>query len=186
MKTEGRNLYREIKINREAIDKENRTVLLSFSSEFPVERGWGKEILDHGSESVRLERINSRAPLLLAHDRRDQIGVVESARLNGRKGEALVRFSRSKLGEEIYQDVLDGIRTTVSFGYIVHRVILEEEAEGQETYRVMDWEPFEISMEPTPADYTVGVGRSLEDFRVVKENLKNHEVQKCVNISIKL
>ena len=54
----------------------------------------------------------------------------------------------------------DGIRRNVSFGYMIHKAVLVETADGVDTYRVTDFEPFEISLVSVPADATVGVGRS--------------------------
>ncbi|MCH9690993.1 MAG: phage major capsid protein, partial [Gammaproteobacteria bacterium] len=58
-------------------------------------------------------------------------------------------------------DVVDGILRNVSIGYINHEMMLESRDGEIETYRVIDWEPYEISVIAVPADPTVGVGRSL-------------------------
>jgi hypothetical protein len=42
---------------RASADTKARTVELSFSSEEPIERSWGIEILDHKSKSVRLDSL---------------------------------------------------------------------------------------------------------------------------------
>jgi len=153
--------YRTLNLDRAGIDKENRTVKLSFSSETPVDRWFGREILDHSPESVDMTRLNSGAPLLVHHEGGDQVGVVEQAVIRAdKKGEAMVRFSKSARGEEIFQDVIDGIRQTVSVGYRVMKMVLESEEEGEETYRAMRWMPYEISLEPIPADNSVGIGRN--------------------------
>jgi len=150
------------------IDSEQRTVDLSFSSEEPVDRFFGQEILDHSDGSVRLGRLNGSGPLLMDHDPSQQIGVVESASVSDRKGRATVRFSQSDRAQEIFQDVIDGIRKSVSVGYRIYRLI-REEAEGQEeTMRVTDWEPLEVSLVSVPADTTVGVGREAEQANDVE------------------
>lgn len=155
--------HRTASFERDTMNAETRTVALSFSSETPVDRWYGREILDHSQGSVRMERISDGAPLLLQHDPAEQVGVIESARIDGdRKGRATVRFSRSSRGEEIMQDVKDGIRSKVSVGYMVHKADLESRAEDVETYRITDWEPFEVSLVSIPADVSVGVGRSQE------------------------
>lgn len=138
-------------------DDDARTVELSFSSEEPVARWEGLEILDHSPGSIRTERLQNGAPLLMDHDTRDQIGVVESVKFGSdRKGRAVVRFSRNARADDIYRDVVDGIRGNVSVGYLIH----ETHKEGANSYRVTDWEPYEISIVSVPADTTVGVGRS--------------------------
>ena len=68
------DLQRFFEFNRAAIDEENRTVRLSFSSEEPVERFFGSEVLSHLPESVRMDRLNGSAPLLWNHDASDQVG----------------------------------------------------------------------------------------------------------------
>ena len=42
---------------------------LAFSSEEPVLRGWGIEILDHSRSAMRMDRANKGIPLLFNHDR---------------------------------------------------------------------------------------------------------------------
>lgn len=149
-------LYRGID-NDIVIDEENRTVKLSFSSETPVDRWDGKEILDHDPKSVRLERLENSGPLLVDHDTTDHVGVVENVSIDAdRVGRALVRFGRGKRATEIFNDVLDGIRKSISVGYRVFRATEEDE----HSYRVIDWMPLEISFVSVPADDFVGVGRS--------------------------
>lgn len=155
-------LFRSARLDRAAANADHRTVELSFSSEEPYDRWFGREILDHGSKSVRLGRLQDAGPLLLDHDTRRHIGVIESVDIGSdRVGRALVRFGKGPEAEVAFQDVLDGIRSHVSVGYIVHRMTLEEEAkDGPNTYRVDDWEPLEVSLVAVPADPTVGVGRA--------------------------
>lgn len=159
----GTRIERAIIIERAAIDQESRTVELAFATENPVERWYGFETLDCKPQSVRLERLLSGGPLLLGHDADDQIGVVESVTVGSDNiCRASVRFSRAAEAEEIFQDVIDGIRRNVSVGYMVHEAVLEKEKEGVSYYRITDWEPFEVSLVPMPADTKCGVGRSID------------------------
>jgi HK97 family phage major capsid protein len=74
----------------------------------------------------------------------------------------------------VFQDVLDGIRRNVSVGYQIHKAQLvevegdPEKEGGQDTYRVTDWEPMEISLLSVPADASVGVGRSAGESPVIE------------------
>lgn len=159
------------------VNEENRTIELSFSSEEPYERYWGVEILDHSPTSVDLSRLNNAAPLLFNHNPDRQIGVIESASISAeRKGVAVVRFSRGEHGEEIFKDVVDGIRKNVSVGYRIEEMMLESRENDEETYRVTKWMPYEVSIVTIPADTTVGVGRAdeLEELEV-KINHKEEE-----------
>ncbi|MDP9990397.1 HK97 family phage major capsid protein [Variovorax boronicumulans] len=155
-------LKRAFVVERASIDEEARTVKLAFASETPVNRGWFIEVLDLSRKSMRTGRLTAGANLLCDHDTRDVVAVVESVEIGSDKvARAVVRFGRSVRAEEVFRDVIDGIRVNVSVGYIIHEAILEGTKDGSDTYRVTDWEPFELSLVSVPADATVGVGRSL-------------------------
>lgn len=152
---------RALLVERSAINETARTATLSFASEAPYERAWGVEILDCAPGSIRQNRLASGANLLCDHDPKDVIGVVESIQISpDRVARAVVRFGKGARAEEVWQDVRDGIRRNVSVGYLIHKAQLVETEGGLETYRVTDWEPFEVSLVSIPADASVGVGRS--------------------------
>lgn len=141
------------------------TFELSFSSEEPYERYFGVEILGHKKTEVKMEWIKGgSAPLLLEHNRFQQIGVVDKATLADGRATAVVRFGKTALAQEILADVVAGIRKNVSVGYEVTDMILIKQGKDGEssTYRVTDWKPLEISIVSLPADPTVGVGRGRE------------------------
>ncbi len=167
--TRGLTLERAFLFEREKIDEETRTVELAFSSEAPYERWWGIEILDHSKSAVDLTRLKAGGPLLCDHDARDQIGVIESVRIDAdRVGRAVVRFGRSARAEEIFRDVVDGIRQNVSVGYAIDDLVLEAKSGEDETYRVTRWTPYEVSLVSVPADFTVGVGRAADPVQEIK------------------
>lgn len=169
----GTRLARSFLVQRSTIDETARTVELAFASEQPVERYWGTEILVCAQGAVRLDRLRSGGPLLCDHDTTDQIGVIESVHIGAdRVCRAVVRFGKSVRASEIFQDVVDGIRTNVSVGYEIHAAEAkgaaakdgtEVEMEESTTYRITDWSPFEVSIVACPADYIgSGIGRSQE------------------------
>jgi HK97 family phage major capsid protein len=154
--------YREANISLPE-DVDTRTIDFEFSSEYKVQRSFngevGMELLDHSPEAVNLERMHN-APFLLNHDPNIQIGKIESYALSDGVMRGAVRFSKSALGEEIYQDYLDGIRSGISIGYSVNKV--KREKEGDEViWRVTDWTGFEVSSVSIPAD--PNINRSNED-----------------------
>jgi HK97 family phage major capsid protein len=168
----GTKVERAFAVVREAVNVEARTAELSFASELPYERWWGVEVLDCTATAMRQGRIgNGRAPLLCDHDTRDQIGVVQSVTIGAdRVARALVRFGNSARASEIFQDVVDGIRANVSVGYLIHKAqLVETSSDDNDTYRVTDWEPYEVSIVSVPADASVGVGRSADDPRIAVE-----------------
>lgn len=152
---------RFVTIAKDAIDIEARTVELSFSSETPVDQGWGVEILGHDPGEVNLDRLASgTAAGLVNHDPNQQVAVVERAAIANGRGTALLRYGKGQQASEVFQDIVDGIRQCVSVGYWINSVVLVESDDTGNTYRVTSWEPFEISNVAIPADTSVGVGRS--------------------------
>lgn len=142
---------------------DDRRVRMAISSETPVERSFGMEVLDHSREAIDLEFLNSgRAPLLLDHDPERQIGVVESVELDGsaRRLRATVRFGKGNLASEVYSDVTDRIRGNVSIGYHIKKLARDES--DNTVYRATSWRPMEVSIVSLPADPSVGVGRAAE------------------------
>jgi HK97 family phage major capsid protein len=131
---------------------------------------------------------SGKAPLLLDHDARQQIGVVEKAYMDKDKLRAQVRFSKSAMAEEVYRDVVDGIRGNVSIGYQIQGMTKDENGyKDKPLYRVNMFKPLEVSMVSIPADSTVGVGRSKpeisgNDNSAIQEKTMSAEVvQEPVN-----
>lgn len=147
--------------DRATVDTSARTVELAFSSELPVERWWGVEILGHDAAEVDTSFIGSgTAPLLMDHNARDLVGVVEAVTLGAdRKMRARVRFGRSARAVEVMADVADGIRSNVSVGYELLEFRLIAEEKGKPPVYRCRWKPLEVSLVSIPADPTVGVGR---------------------------
>ena len=139
---------------------EDRTYEFPFSSEFPVARYFGNEILSHEATAADLSRLNDGAPLLFNHNPDRVIGVVERAYIDGKKrrGYARVRFSRNPFAQEVLSDVKDGVLRNVSFGYSIDK--MEERGSGD--FVATAWSPYEVSVVSVPADPGVGIGRSLE------------------------
>lgn len=165
--------YRSFEIDRAKVDDKARTIELSFASEHPVERWFGNEVLRVTPEAVDLSRLNEGGALLINHDSDLLVGAVVKARVDGdRVARAVVKFGSSPKASEIFQDVLDGIRTKVSFGYRVNKMVKESEEEGVETFRVTSFTPFEISLVSVPADPTVGIGRDTREFNFELEDMK--------------
>ena len=153
--------YRAFNLTRENINEEDRTVELSYSSEHPVKRYWGYEVLSHSAGDCDLTRLSDSGAFLMDHFLRDQRGVVEKAWIENGKGRAVVRLSKNERGEELFQDMRDQIRTKISVGYDLVELLDAWEEEGEEYYR-FKWAPYEISSVSVEADVTVGVGRSDE------------------------
>jgi HK97 family phage major capsid protein/HK97 family phage prohead protease len=152
---------------------EDRTYEFPFSSEFPVSRYFGNEILSHEMKAADLSRLNDGAPLLFNHNPDRVIGVVEKAYIDGnkRRGYARVRFSRNAFAQEILSDVKDGVLRNVSFGYSIDK--MEERGSGD--FVATAWSPYEISVVSVPADPGVGIGRSFKTDKPAASAAPSHD-----------
>jgi HK97 family phage prohead protease len=174
--------------DRAAVDEKKRTVEMTFSSEKPYRRYFGDEILDHSSGAIKMDFLSSgNAPLLLNHWRDDLIGVVDKAWIGtDRRGHAIVRFSENAQADEVFRDVVSGIRSNVSVGYLVKKMVrVEQNEDDADVYKVTDWEPKEISIVSIPADESVGVGRAAEEaaeqtiFETIEPEKKDNNMEKA-------
>ena len=173
--TQSKKYFRTFNIKQDNINEIERKVDLSFSSETPYERNFGMEIIDHNRMDLSFLG-SGNAPLLADHDPTKQIGIIEKVDVADARGRAVVRFGKSDLADSFFQDVQDGIRQNVSFGYeILDMVRLKSEDDDEEdkpSYRVAT-KPLEISLVSIPADTTVGVNRAKENkltnIEVIKE-----------------
>lgn len=138
---------------------------ISISSEYPVERWFGKEILDHSSDAVDLSRAKRGLSFLDSHDAKAVIGIVEGVKVgDDKKLRGQVRFSRGAQAQQIKTDIQDGIRRFISVGYMVNEYMLEKSSKDEgDTYRATKWMPLEASSVGVPADPTVGNDRKAGD-----------------------
>lgn len=158
----------------------------SFSSEAPVDRWWGREVLVHDEDSMDLTRMNDGAPWLWNHNRDVVLGVSEKTWLGPDKRlYTTVKWSpnTNEPGTEEYKrrkDIEAGIVRNVSFAYEIGDI--KESPSGD--MLVTRWNVLEVSSVSVPADQSVGLGRSLADsaiepdaVKVVNEQLAERETE---------
>lgn len=154
-------LRRGVSAEQIRIAKKDNQDVMTFpaSSEEPVERWWGTEILSHEKGAVRLTRAKGGAmPLLFNHDVNDPIGMITDAYLENNRLMVDAQLFATERAAEIKTMIEGGLRN-VSLAYRIN--VIEEETKT-ETYTITDWEPFEVSIVTVPADPTVGIGRGAE------------------------
>jgi phage head maturation protease len=143
------------------VNVDTRTVELSFSSEEPVARSWGVEILSHEPGAADLTRLNSgRANVLVNHNLSEWCGVIQSAYIRDRRGRALVRFGNSERAKEVFLDIVDGVLQSISVGYTI--LASRQVGRDPDQFLITSWVPYEISVVTAPADLSVGVGRVVD------------------------
>ena len=172
------NQYKSFDINKTNINTETRTVEITFASELAYDRGSYFEVIDLAPGAMNLTRLNNKCAFLFNHHHDINIGVIENAYVDSveRKAKATVRFSKNAKADEIFQDVIDGILTKISFGYEVTDMELAGYEGDKPIMRVKTF-PYEISQVTIPADDSVGIGRSKES-NVKEFNIKAEEEPK--------
>jgi len=156
-------LRREVSQGVRVEDSTDQGLTFSFSSEAPVERWWGKEVLMHDEGAMDLGRMNDGGAYLWNHNRDVVLGVAEKAWLGAdRRLYTTVKWSpnTTEKGTEEYKrrrDIEAGITRNVSFAYEIGD--MREAANGE--MQVTKWNVLEVSSVSVPADQTVGLGRAL-------------------------
>jgi hypothetical protein len=162
---------REVVVRLDSVDVEARTAEIVWTTGAVVRRydWWNDRRYDEElvveSGAVRLERLNSGAPFLNTHNSwrlEHVIGVVVdgTARIEKGQGLATIRFSARDEVEPIWRDIQAGIIRNVSVGYRYHRVEKIQRENDVDLWRVVDWEPLEISAVPIGADPGAGFRES--------------------------
>ena len=154
----GQRFEREATLETRRINLDDRTVPAALSSEAPVRRFYGQEVLVHTDKAIDLSRAEGGLPLLWKHDDGQPIGLVEKVHVQDGKLRGVLRFSDNPKASEIFNDVRQGFLKNISIGYTVDRY---EESANSDIVRVTGWTLLEASVVTVPADASVGVNRSL-------------------------
>jgi hypothetical protein len=144
-----------------SFDPETGAFSAVIATETPVARrdpveGDYLEILSLKPSAVRLDRLKSgTAPVLDSHragSMKDQIGNVTAARMEAGQLIAEARLSARDDVKPIATDLTAGTPPNVSLGYRVYASSESRDADGRLVVTRTDWEPFEMSFVPIPAD----------------------------------
>jgi HK97 family phage major capsid protein/HK97 family phage prohead protease len=130
----------------------------SVSSEHPVERWFGTEILLHTSDAIDLDRVSrGLVPFLLNHDMGLVLGVIQSARISNKRLVCKIRWAKDDPEVEKARNfVRQGIMSGVSARYEIQKW----EDPKKQTVTATRWNLLEVSLVSVPADPSVGIGRS--------------------------
>ena len=136
----------------------------SLSSEEPVERFFGKEVLVHDADAINLERAGGNGLMMLwNHDIDRPLGRIQNVELTKRRRlEGELEFSDSLPDADwIERGVAEGVLDDISLRYQIDDYRIEEDSDGNQTIFVTRFTPTEGSVVTVPADYAgSGIGRS--------------------------
>lgn len=153
----------------ETVDAQARKVTVVFTTGATVRRqrylGWDTvvpfdEVLTVSRDAVNLDRLNGGAPALDSHSywtTASQVGVVENARIDGKRGLADILFPRAgtdPAADRMFAMVDQRIIRNVSVGYSIDEVeIRAPQKQGEvEQHVIKRWTPYEVSWVTIPAD----------------------------------
>ena len=191
-RSEKHRICRFIKLDSSKINREKRTIPLSFSSEYPaLQRSrdeWPDifkeagikdgqvyvEILDHDPENVDLSLLRNHGAFLDQHDSKDHLGVVEDVEISEHIGRAVVRMGSDDKAKLRFDQMADNVRPHISVGARYTKFIRSEKLPNGRVAHRFAWKALEISSVDAPADPTIGVARSYQDLpQVDSPNIPN-------------
>ncbi|RWN35800.1 MAG: hypothetical protein EOR95_12420 [Mesorhizobium sp.] len=173
---------RDAELRAASFDEPSNTIEVIWTAGATVRRrswvdGPFDEELVVGDKTVRLDRLNLGAPFLNSHNDYDLRSVLGSvmpgtAVLKGGKGYASIQLTRREDAAGIVQDIRDGVIRNISVGYKIHAIEKTERKNQVPLFRIMDWEPLEISAVAIPFDPAAqvrgGKDTELHECRVVR------------------
>ncbi len=145
-----------IDLTPNSVDLEKRICTFVAATDRMIDRYWWKERLIITRESIDTSRLDIGISFLDSHRHSQVHGKSVGYSINEEKGllEIKVRFSKKKESDDIFQDIVDGIRIYVSIGYaILEQTVTSFEGEDRDPeYVVKRWQPLELSSVGVPAD----------------------------------
>lgn len=155
-------LYRnfEVRLDNSRMDDEKRIVEgASLSSEMPVARWFGTEVLEHSKEAIDLERAQGNGlAFLWSHNGSDYLGKIRNIRIENKRLIGDLHFAHCAKASEVWPDVRDGFLDHISIGYRINKWV---ESDEDDTITAIRWTLLEASIVTLPADISVGTDRGL-------------------------
>lgn len=155
-------MVREAEVRAGSLDETDNTIEVIWTTGATVRRiswldGEFDEELVVSGKAIRLDRLNAGAPFLDTHDQWSLSSVIGSvvrgtARIEGGKGLARIKLSSAPDALDRVARIKEGTVSNISVGYRIHAVERKERKGAIALHRVTDWEPWEISAVPIPAD----------------------------------
>ena len=155
-------LERTVTLERQDVAEGEKIVFkASLSSEKPVARWFGSEILVHTKEAINMERAKRGLPFLFNHNMDQPIGLAKPIRLvNGRLEATVELDSGDPFAAELSRKIQIGHLGDVSIRYSIDEYERLQKDGEDDVYTITRWTPLEASLVSVPADSSVGVGRN--------------------------
>jgi hypothetical protein len=155
-------LLRDAELRAASFNEADNTIECCWTTGATVRRqSWSDGVYDEelivSANAVRLGRLNAGAPLLDTHSGYQLSSVIGAvvpgtARIDKGVGIARVALSKAAGDADTIQKIRDNIIRNISVGYVRHQIEKIEKDGSTPLWRVVDWEPHELSAVPIPAD----------------------------------
>ncbi len=164
----------------------------SVSSEAPVERWFGIEVLSHEKSAIDRTYLREGLPVMwddkIGGHNGVHVGIFENDFVEDGKLQGDVRFSGVGEGPTAEARVEENISRQVSIGYRIRKFRFQKgEANVPDTYTATRWVPMEVTILPLGADVSVGPGRAGEtefDVEIERTALADlEEVETMPNVA---
>lgn len=155
---------REMRFAPRSVDAETRYGEAVLSTETPVKRWYGIEVLRCTAAAVDTSRLADAMPLLDSHDRSSVdsiLGYVEKHWFEGRKIVVGFRIKPGSRGDDILRQIEAGMIRKVSVGYSIEAFEESRTADRELQITATRWTPTEVSFVAVPADHNASI-RSKE------------------------
>ena len=183
---------RSFQIDDSFINKKDMTITLSFASEKPVMRWFGREYLKNTPDAVDLSPIVDAGSILMNHNPQHIIAKPLRVWVDAteRKSKAIIQFSNNiEESKKAFNLVKEGMLRGTSVFYSIDgfKEIGNAAIDGFEGpgRLVTNWSVREITLTPIPADASVGVGRTMEGNMEVKKGEGNENKKTTEDIDVK-
>lgn len=154
-----------------SVDAESRTIEVTWTTGAAGDRyDWvtGQRYIEElavSEKAIRLGRLNAGAPVLDSHNvyggLKSMLAVVERAWVEKGEGRALIRFPKAEddpEADKVFRKISDKIIRSLSVGYRRLKIEVDKSKDPQ-VWRVVDWEPHELSFVSVPFD----IGAQVRD-----------------------
>lgn len=147
-----------LKLVPDSVNLEERTCEFVAATGRTIARWWWTEKLVISEDAIDTARLAQGISFLNNHNHKDVHGISEGYRIDEKSEELImkIRFSEKQESDDIFKDIIAGIRKYVSISYIVQNQTVTrydgDDDDRPDEYLVTRWQPIELSTVGVPAD----------------------------------
>lgn len=137
-------------------DEDSRTFTGVLTTDAPVRRWFGDEVLRISADAIDLERVSIGQVRLLdshnAYQLGSKLGTIERVWIEGGKLMGVVRVDDSEAGNAVLTHIKNGIGISIGYRVLKWKLTEIDEENDREVWTGVKWELLEASLVSVPAD----------------------------------